>query len=505
MKVDIIQALSDKDLMGGFMKEPTWDNWKTFLRGLQGLSMTEEQFETFKQATNRIAPPTKPFTEAYVVAGRRAGKSIVSAIIAVYQAIFGGFEEYTKLGQPAYIFVIASDRLQARVILHYVKGILEDFPNAVGPKLKEEVRLKSNIIISVNTASFRTGRGYQTAAIIADELAFWRSETSANPAEEVVSSLLPGLLPGGLLLGISSPFARRGYLWDVFKEHYGQESEDVLVWKAATRFMNPTFNQRTIDKAMKRDPVAARSEYMAEFRADLEGYLSKENVEASTGDYEMLLPQPGFVYKAFADPSGGRSDSMTMAIGHNDSGVVVIDRIETRKPPFSPETVAEDFCNILKDYRCHEVVGDRFGGQWVESQFRKRGIVYRPSALSKSDIYLEALPLFTMGKILLPKSEALEDEITGLERKTGPGKDSIDHAPGYHDDIVNSTLGAAVSVYKELAQAPTAEELEARMPSFKRHPKTSATQEIQNFNRDFMREHNLAISVSDAKKLRFIR
>jgi len=506
MKVDIITALDDKDLMGGFMKGPSWDNWKVFLRALQGLPMTGEQLKVFSQATRRTGQPAKPFGEAYVVASRRAGKSLVSSIIAVYLSIFGGFEEHTKLGQPVFIFVIATDKNQAKICLNYIKGILDDFPNAVDSILREEIRLKSNIIISVKTASFRTGRGFQTAAVIMDELAFWRSETSANPAQEVVTALMPGMLPNGLLLGISSPYSRRGYLWEIYREHYGRESEDVLVWKAPTLFMNPSFNPRIVDKAMKRDPVAARSEYMAEFREDIEGYLTRENVEHATGEYEMLLPQPGVAYKAFTDPSGGRNDSMTMAIGHTEKGVVVVDRIEVRKPPFSPEQVTEEFCAVLKDYRCHEVVGDRFGGQWVESQFRKHGIAYRASALSKSDIYLEAVPLFTMAKLLLPRSVELEDEITGLERRTtGSGKDSVDHPDGYHDDIANSVLGAAVHVYRELAQAPTEAELEARMPVMKKHPRQTAQEAIREYNREFARENNLMISAADAKKIRFFK
>jgi hypothetical protein len=39
--------------------------------------------------------------------------------------------------------------------------------------------------------------------------------------------------------------------------------------EAATRVMNPTFPQRTIDRAMEKDPADASAEYGAEFRSDL--------------------------------------------------------------------------------------------------------------------------------------------------------------------------------------------------------------------------------------------
>ena len=44
-------------------------------------------------------------------------------------------------------------------------------------------------------------------------------------------------VPGPLLLAISSPYARRGVLWDVHRRHYGQDG-DVLVWQAPSRTMN---------------------------------------------------------------------------------------------------------------------------------------------------------------------------------------------------------------------------------------------------------------------------
>ena len=45
---------------------------------------------------------------------------------------------------------------------------------------------------------------------------------------------------------------------------------------------------------------------------------------------------------------------------------------------------------------------------------------------------------------MLPKSDRLVNQLCGLERRTArSGKDSIDHAPGGHDDLANSVAGAA--------------------------------------------------------------
>lgn len=108
--------------------------------------------------------------------------------------------------------------------------------------------------------------------MIASEVAFWRSEDSANPDREILAALRPGLatMPGALLLDISTPHARRGEVWRAFREHWGREGSPVLVWQAPTRTMNPTIPAAVLERARAEDPVAARAEFQAEFRLDLE-------------------------------------------------------------------------------------------------------------------------------------------------------------------------------------------------------------------------------------------
>jgi len=46
----------------------------------------------------------------------------------------------------------------------------------------------------------------------------------------------------------------------------------------------------------------------------------------------------------------------------------------------------------------------------------------------------------------LPDNEQLTRELVGLERRTARGgRDSIDHAPGSHDDLANAVAGAIIT------------------------------------------------------------
>jgi hypothetical protein len=67
-------------------------------------------------------------------------------------------------------------------------------------------------------------------------------------------------IPNAMLLCASSPYARRGVLWDAFRRHFGQADSQVLVWKADTRTMNPTVPQSVVDEAIEADLASATAE-----------------------------------------------------------------------------------------------------------------------------------------------------------------------------------------------------------------------------------------------------
>jgi hypothetical protein len=47
-------------------------------------------------------------------------------------------------------------------------------------------------------------------------------------------------------------------------------------------------------------------------------------------------------------------------------------------------------------------------------------------------------------------NDRLVTQLTSLERRTSRGgRDSIDHAPGAHDDLANAMAGALVTAYKQ--------------------------------------------------------
>jgi hypothetical protein len=129
--------------------------------------------------------------------------------------------------------------------------------------------------------------------------------------------------------------------------------------------MNSSVPRSFIDAHMADDPARAQAEYLAQFRTDVEGFVSPAIVEASVGDFHEMLPMAGFVYSGFVDPSGGSDAAMTLAIGHKTTTAekqIVIDVIREIRPPFDPVAVVDSFAALLKTYRISSTQFDRVDG-----------------------------------------------------------------------------------------------------------------------------------------------
>jgi hypothetical protein len=447
--VNFLEARKHPAVFGPFFKGDTWQSWEAFAAAIFGLEMDAEALELYRRYTGRQGAPTGPFEEAVLVCGRRAGKSRILATMATYIGTFRDYKPYLAPGERATVSVLASDRRQARTIFRYIEGLLDQVPmlrKMVEEKTSDSLSLTNSVTFEITTASMRTTRGYTYAAALADEAAFWRDESSANPDEEILNAIRPGLgtIPGSILLIASSPYRKRGALWNAFAEHYGKDDAPVLVWKAGTRDMHPGFPQRIIDKAYADDPEAASAEYGGEFRNDLSDFIGRDIIRACTaaGQYE-IAPARGTHPVAFVDPSGGSADSMTLAIAHRDGDRAILDAVREVKPPFSPEAVVTDFAALLKSYGITRVTGDRYAGEWPRERFRVHGIQYELADQPKSEIYLACVPLLNATRVQLLDLPRLASQFTSLERRTSrSGRDTVDHAPGAHDDLANAVAGA---------------------------------------------------------------
>jgi hypothetical protein len=413
-------------------RESSWDGWKDRI----------------------VARLNAQVREFYGIIGRGAGKSRIVALLACFFAS----RAYRRVpGEHIYVAIFAPDRRQAGITFRYVVGLLRSVPALAAlivNESKDSVELSNGVIIEVITASIAAPRGRAYALVIVEEAAFLPTDASANPDLELIRAVRPALarVPGSLLCVVSSPYARKGVLWTAWQKYHDKPDSDVVLVQASTLELNPTFDKRAVEKAYEEDPASAAAEFGALFRTDVETLVSREAIDAVVVPGRLELPRvAGVRYRGFLDFAGGAvgGDSAVLGIAHshemNGRRIAVLDVVREMRPPYSPEQVCAEFAETLKSYGVTTAIADRWAGQFPVEQMRKHGIDVQPSDKSKSEIYRDFLPVINSGGCELLDEPRLVTQLAGLERRTARGgRDSIDHAPGGHDDVINASAGALV-------------------------------------------------------------
>ena len=373
----------------------------------------------------------------------------MAALLAIYFAIFQRYK--LSPGERAMVLVLAATTDQAKVVFNYIEAFLQNsemLRQEIELSTQHEIRLKNGIVIAVHSNSFRCVRGRTLVAAILDEVSFWRSEESAAPDTETYSAILPSLLTtNGMLVGISSPYRRMGLLYNKHKRYFGTDSDDTLVVQGSSLTFNRTLNADAIQAQREADPTAARSEWDADFRDDISGFLDDALIDRAVDHSRPLElpPRSDIFYRAFTDVAGGSKggDAYAICIAHKSKeGRLIVDVVRARPGPFDPAEVTKEYAELCKQYRIRSIVGDAYSSEWSASTWKKEGIAYIASPLTASELYIEGLPAFTRGIVSIPDHPKLLRELRLLERTaTRMGREQVTHPSGCNDDLANVVFG----------------------------------------------------------------
>ena len=178
-----------------------------------------------------------------------------------------------------------------------------------------------------------------------------------------------------------------------------------------------------------------------------EAFVSREVVEACTGDYYELPPVAGRTYYGYVDAaSGSGPDSFAVAISHREGQQVIID-LRARA---SAAVLA-----FAGDRRVHAVAQELPHLQGRRRPLRRRlsagGVPARRHPLRSRDAGEErrlphrAADAQFSGASRCRKRDRLFNQLVSLERHVARGgHDVIDHPRDQHDDLANAAMGAAV-------------------------------------------------------------
>jgi hypothetical protein len=79
--------LMDTDFRPWFKGE-SWSGWKSIIRAISALPMSDQDIEFFRSVAGNRQPPKKRPRETWIAAGRRGGKDSAASAIAAHGAAF---------------------------------------------------------------------------------------------------------------------------------------------------------------------------------------------------------------------------------------------------------------------------------------------------------------------------------------------------------------------------------------------------------------------------------
>jgi hypothetical protein len=451
-------AMSDPQLFGKVFANPTYWTWKVVAKLIDGIPLTEKrEIELFIACTGRHVLPRGPVRRLVLLVGRRGGKDRFLSAIAVWRAaLICDWRKYSSAGEQNVVILLGADKRQGTILSKYAGGLISSpmIAAEVVRNVKETVEFKNGASLEISTNDARLVRGRSAIAVLGSECCHWRTdEHAASSDEEVIGAAEPSLAmcaDTGLMLMGSSVYRKKGYMYRRFKELFGADDSDDLVWFAPSQVMNPRLPQSVIDKALASDSARAKAEFLNEWRSDLSDFIPSDVIDACTdvAVYERA-PVPGVTYFAHADCAGGTGkDSFAFSISHREASYV-IDVVREYKPRFIPAAVIAELAVLCKAYGGITTVrGDRWAIGFHLNEWKTHGITFEPCETTTSENYLMTLPLMLAGRVSLVDDKTLRNQLGALERRPGDAaREQVSHPQhdAAHDDVACAVCGAIVA------------------------------------------------------------
>lgn len=386
--VDIITFCDDSRYLALLDQQPPLELWpmqkivlKLFYRGSEGnehIKLTEDEIEVlreisktedldynekqggFGQIIDKYERETQ-FSTLLLVMGRRSSKTLMTSIIAAYEAYKllekpdGNPQAFYKMAanKPICILNVAASEKQAYDPLFIgIQNLIasapyfEDKINNASSKKGElhlltsedkrenarreakgnKIMLEGSVVLKSGHSNSRTQRGQAIIAVLFDEFAHFLDSSGANSGDKAYNALEPsvkqfqdpeGRVHGRIVL-LSDPAGRDGMFWTLFQmAEETRENEQgemyypydqYLAIQLPTWRMNPSpaFSRAALEPAFRSDPIAAQASYGAKFLEALgsrffdESRLDQCIHPAGTA---AQVGDPKFIYHIHLDPA----------------------------------------------------------------------------------------------------------------------------------------------------------------------------------------------------------
>lgn len=412
------------------------------------------------------------------VCGRRGGKTYALISLRLLHLMLTCDLSMVRPGQRPVALVIAPNKKLRQEAVNYALGAARAHPRMAKwlllPKGTKDsdapaefsIRRLDGAIVTfeggVATEGGYGGRGRALVGLALDEVAFFRDKSSVVNDEDILKAAKVAVLPGGQIIIASSPWAKRGVLWEEYSANFGKPTRAVAV-HAPTTTLNPSaWLAAVVERERAKDPDAARYEYDAQFLdAGTMLFFDHALIEACIDDTlnDGRLPLPGERTRAGAD-FGFRSDSSALAIAHLTGERIVVGKLREIRPepgkPLKPSETVTAFREECVEHGCSYVTAD---GHYREAIVEHLGdIQFADAPSAPHEAFVRARTLMREDRVRLPRNERLLRQLREVEARPLPGGGMSIHMPrwrtGGHGDLAQAAVLAIAGWGGETIEAP---------------------------------------------------
>ncbi len=358
--------------------------------------------------------------------GRRIGAStVIAPRLAVSWVLCAMPTLRMPPGEYVTIGFVSVGREEAGDRLSQVEAVLTalQIPFESRPSVGEIELLEMPVRFRVLTRNWRTAVGKTIGFLWCDEVSRWEdADTSANPAREVIASLMPSTatIPTSLVALVSSPWSIDDYHAERFDMG---DSKDQTTSFLPTWVGNPTLSEEDTH-GLEPDLRIWSREYAAIPGATISQALDPSDVAAAFDMMPVTSPGRGFLC---IDASSLRGDAFAWIGGHESSAGIVVAEVDAfdgdSLRSHTMADIVERIAARAKAWGTTTIFGDQREAAGLQSLFYQQGVslyTYAWSDTSKETSFTLLRRLLRDRKISLCPHERLRKQLIGCKAHLMP-------------------------------------------------------------------------------------
>lgn len=450
---------------------------RAICRVIDGFPLGElaEEPEVVAALGSSTVPEARP-QEVILLSGIRAAKSMIASAAAIRATQVCDLTNLTR-GEVPRVSVASLTRDLAQATFGHLRGaltgplssLLLQEPTSDSFLLRHPTGtpIELKVVAGARAGSSLVSRW--CATVIFDEAPRMQgSEDGVINLDHSRTAVLGRLLPGAQIISLGSPWAPFGPVYELYREHWGHPSKEVVVFKAPGPAMNPNWwTPQRCAALEKKDPVAYRTDVLAEFVDAEEAMYADSTLRACARQSPMVVPYiRGHEYAAAMDPATrGNAWTLVVATKRDNVRKIVCAKQWQGSPhePLKPTAVLAEIADILKSYQVDLCSTDQFAGDVLADVADGLGLTLsvKPwTASEKVRLFTHLGTLLLENQVELPPDENVIQDLKAVRKvtvqngvsirlpKTGDGRHA-DYAPA-----VALALAQWVDEYAEPAPLP---------------------------------------------------